>query len=57
MSAGLVEESLIESAKAVGVPGEIAEKMPLAFERAINNGRASSSKETLSETERFWLSP
>ena len=38
MSAGLVEESLIESAKAVGVPGEIAEKMPLAFERAINNG-------------------
>lgn len=38
MSAGLVEESLIESAKAVGVPSEIAEKMPLAFERAINNG-------------------
>lgn len=38
MSAGLVDKSLIESAKAVGVPSEIAEKMPLAFERAINNG-------------------
>lgn len=38
MSAGLVEDSFVESAKAVGIPDEIAQKMPLALERAINNG-------------------
>lgn len=38
MSAGLIETNFIDSAKAVGIPEEIAEKMPLAFERQINNG-------------------
>ena len=38
MSAGLVETNLIESAKAAGIPEEIAERMPIAFERQINNG-------------------
>lgn len=38
MRAGIVRDNLVDSALAVGVPKEIAEDMPLAFERAINNG-------------------
>ena len=38
MRAGIVKGNLIDSAKAVGVPDEIAKRIPLAFERAINNG-------------------
>lgn len=38
MRAGIVKGNLIDSAKAVGVPDEIAKRMPIALERAINNG-------------------
>ena len=38
MRAGIVQNNLVDSAKAVGIPEEVAEAMPLAFERAINNG-------------------
>ena len=38
MRAGIVHDNLVDSALAVGVPEEIAKVMPLAFERAINNG-------------------
>ena len=38
MRAGIVKGNLIDSAKAVGVPEEIAKRMPIALERAINNG-------------------
>lgn len=38
MNAGIVTGTLIQSAINAGVPEEIAQKLPLVFERPIHNG-------------------